>query len=149
MAQGAVDFLFFLHEASDGEGIVVVGGFGDLAAEFALAMLELAAAQGSDGAMEKLGGERLVLLHDDGHEESAVVVGEREGHEVGAIGQGAEDGVDERFGAQALVELLGAEGVVGLLGGVVDLLLAVVVGEGEGEFALRRRALGGGCARLR
>ena len=70
-------------------GIVVVRGFGDLAAEFALAMLELAAAQGPDGAVEKLGGERLVLLHDDGHEERAVVVGQREGHQVGAFGESA------------------------------------------------------------
>ena len=75
--QGAIHFLLFLHEAGDGEGSRVVRGFGDLAAEIALTMLELAAAQGFDGSVEKLGGERLVILHEDGHEEGAIVFGER------------------------------------------------------------------------
>ena len=48
-----------------------------------------------------------------------------------------------------LVQLLGAESVVGLLGGVVDLLLTVFILEGEGEFACRRREPAGECARLR
>ncbi len=34
-----------------------------------------------------------------------------------------------------------AEGVVGLLGGVVDLLLTVLILEGEGEFAARGERL--------
>ena len=90
-------------------------------------MLKLAAAQSSDGSVEKLGSERLVILHEDGHEEGAILLGERQGHEVGAFGEGLENGVDERFGAQSLVQLLGAEGVVGLLGGIVDLLLTVLI----------------------
>ncbi len=107
-AQGAVYFLLFLHEAGDGERIFVARGFGDLADEFALAMLKLAAAQGFDGPVEKLGGEGLVLLHDNGHEEGAIVVGQRERHEVGTFCEGLENGVDERFGTQAFVQLLGS-----------------------------------------
>ena len=102
VTQGAVHFLLFLHEAGDGEGIVVARGFGDLAAEVALAVLKLAAAQGADGSVKKLGGERLVLLHEDGHEEGAILVGEREGHEIGAFGESLENGVDERFRPHAL-----------------------------------------------
>ena len=106
LAEGAIDLLLFLHEAGHGERILVALGFGDLAAEFALAVLELTAAQGFDGSVEKFGGELLVILHEDRHEEGAVLVGEREGHEVGTFGKRLEDGVDERFGAKALVQLL-------------------------------------------
>ena len=149
MTQGAVHFQLFLHQPGDGHGIVVAGGFGDLAAEVALAMLKLAAAQSFDGPVEKLGAERLMLLHDDGHEEGAVVVGKRQGHEIGGFGERLEYGVDEHLGGQALVQMLGAERVVGLLGGIVNLLLTVLILEGEGQFAaggesLQQDALGFG-----
>ena len=134
-------------------GSLLRGGLGDLAAEFALAVLKLTAAQRSDGSVEKLGGEQLVILHEDRHEEGAILLRQREGHEIGAFGESLENGVDEGFGAQSLVKLLGAEGVIGLLGRIVDLLLAVLVLEGKGKFtargeSLKQNALGFGEGRL-
>ena len=43
MAQGAVDFLLFLHEASHGKRIGAASSFGNLAAEVALTVLKLTA----------------------------------------------------------------------------------------------------------
>jgi len=108
VAESAVDFLLFLAEAGHGDVVVLARSLGDLADDFVPAMLELAAAEGSDGSVKKLGGERLVLLHEDGHEEGAIVVGEGEGHEVGTIGESLENSVDEGFGSQALMKVLGA-----------------------------------------
>ena len=53
--------------------------------------------------MEKLCGERLVVLHEDRHQEGMILLGQREGHKIGTFGQPFQYRIDERLGAKSFV----------------------------------------------
>jgi hypothetical protein len=105
-AESAIDFLLFFSQTGNGYVVVVARGFGDLTHDVAAAMFQMAATQRADGSVEKLCGERFVILHQDGHEQRTIFIRDGQRHEICAIGERLENGINERLGAQTLMQLL-------------------------------------------
>src|SRR5882762_3516735 len=130
--QAALEAGLLDAEFSHPGGVALAAGLD----HFALDLLQPApcpgAAQGLDGALQQLRREALLFVHQHRCQQLAVAFAKRKVHGMAALRARVEQRLQQGFGSQAFVQMLLAEGELGLPGGVEGLVRTLPGGGLEG-----------------